>query len=204
MAAEFIHKYIPGTIPATILAMHGTGGDENDLLGVARAVFPGAAVLSPRGKTNEHGAYRFFPRLAPGVFDEEEIAIRTQELAEWLGWAAKEYGFDQTKLYALGYSNGANMAIATMLLYPGSIAGGVMLRPMPVIRPDPMPDLAGAPILIAAGEADPMVPVKSAHALAAMMAEAGAAVDFAVMESGHDLTPEDFSGAKRWFAALAG
>ncbi len=204
MAAEFIHKYLPGTLPVTILAMHGTGGDETDLLGVARAVFPGAAVLSPRGKTNEFGAYRFFSRLAPGQFDETEIAQRTAELAEWLEWAATEYGFDPKKLYALGYSNGANMAIATMLLYPGSIAGGVMLRPMPVIRPEPLPDLHGAPILLAAGETDPIVPAKAAHALATMLAQAGAAVDFAMMESGHDLTPEDFSGAKRWFETLVG
>jgi len=202
MPAEFLHTYIPGNSPVTILALHGTGGDENDLVGVARAVYPGAGILSPRGRVSEHGAARFFRRLAPGVFDEAEIRGRAAELAEWLQWAAGEYGFDPQRLYALGYSNGANMAIAAMLLHPGCLAGGVMLRPMEVIRPEPLPALAGAPILLAAGEADAIAPPRDAHRLARMLADAGAAVDFAVMECGHDLTPEDFSGAKRWFAQL--
>ncbi len=201
MPVEFIHKFEKGTLPMTVLALHGTGGDENDLLPIARAVAPGASILSPRGKANERGAYRFFARKAPGVFDENEVVNRAEELAEWLGWAVKEYGLDASKVYFLGYSNGANIANALMLLFPGVVAGGVMLRPMRVLRPDPLPDLAGAPVLIAAGREDGMMPAGEAEALGRLLAEAGAAVDFAMQDGvGHELTPQDFSLAKRWLA----
>ena len=201
MPVEFIHKFEKGTLPMTLLALHGTGGDENDLLPIARAVAPGASILSPRGRANERGAYRFFARKAPGVFDENEVVDRAEELAEWLGWAVQEYGLDASKVYFLGYSNGANIANALMLLFPGVVAGGVMLRPMRVLRPEPLPDLAGAPVLIAAGREDGLMPAGEAEALGRLLAEAGAAVDFAMQDGvGHELTPQDFSLAKRWLA----
>jgi phospholipase/carboxylesterase len=199
MPVEFIHKFEKGPLPMTVLALHGTGGDETDLLPIARAVAPGASILSPRGKANERGAYRFFARKAPGVFDQDEVLTRAEELAEWIGWAVKEYGLNASKIFALGYSNGANIATAVMLLHPGALAGGVLLRPMRVIRPDPLPDLGGAPVLIAAGREDGMMPAGEAEALGRLLAEAGAAVDFAMQdEIGHELTPQDFSLAKKW------
>jgi phospholipase/carboxylesterase len=114
----------------------------------------------------------------------------------------EEYGIDQTRLYCLGYSNGANIAVATMLLHPGTIAGGLLLRPMIVIRPDPLPDLAGAPVLISAGQHDGTVPSGGSEALGKMLSAAGAHVDIAIQNAGHDLTPADFNLGKQWFSKL--
>ncbi len=200
MAIEFIHQFVQGTSPLTILALHGTGGDENDLLPIARAVAPGASVLSPRGKAEENGAFRFFARRAPGVFDQDEVLTRAGELAEWVEGAARQYGLDASRVFALGYSNGANIANAVMMLHPGVLAGAVLLRPMRVIRPEPLPELGNAPVLIVSGKEDGMMPAGEGEALGRLLAEAGAAVDFALQDAGHELTPQDFSLAKRWLA----
>jgi len=186
----------------TLLALHGMGGDENDLLPVCRAVAPGASVLSPRGQAVEDGFFKFFSRLGPGLFDENEIRRRANDLAGWIGGAVAQYDLDASRVYVLGYSNGANIAVATMLLHPGVIAGGVLLRPRLVLKPEKLPDLNGAPLLIAAGGADPAIPVTEAEALGRLFSAANATVDLAVAESGHDLTPQDFNMAKRWFAQL--
>ena len=200
MAIEFIHQFVQGTSPLTILALHGTGGDENDLLPIARAVAPGASVLSPRGKAEENGAFRFFARRAPGMFDQDEVLTRAGELAEWVEGAARQYGLDASRVFALGYSNGANIANAVMMLHPGVLAGAVLLRPMRVIRPEPLPELGNAPVLIVSGKEDGMMPGGEGEALGRLLAEAGAAVDFALQDAGHELTPQDFSLAKRWLA----
>jgi phospholipase/carboxylesterase len=200
ISAEFIYQFVQGTLPTTILALHGTGGDENDLLPIARGVAPGLSVLSPRGKAVERGAFRFFSRLAPGVFDEQEIRSRAAELAEWIGAVVKERGLDPSRVYALGYSNGANIATALMLLHPGVLAGAVLLRPMATIRPEPLPQLADAPVLLIAGDQDETMQPGEAEKLGRLLAEAGAAVDFALQEAGHELTPQDFSLVKRWLA----
>jgi phospholipase/carboxylesterase len=202
MLADFEHLYTPGKLPATILLLHGTGGDEKDLIPVGRSLAPGAALLSQRGRVMEHGAPRFFSRIAPGVFDEEEIIRRAAELAAWIGDAVQEYKIDSTRLYALGYSNGANIATAVMLLHPGVLAGAALLRPMPIIRPEVIPLLHGAPVLISAGQEDPTVHVSDAEKLADLFASAGARVDVAIQNAGHDLTPADFSLAKQWFGTL--
>jgi phospholipase/carboxylesterase len=201
MPAEFVYQFVQGTSPTTILALHGTGGDENDLLPIARSVAPGASVISPRGKAVERGVFRFFSRLAPGVFDEKEIRSRAAELAEWIGGVVKERGLDPARVYALGYSNGANISTALMLLHPGVITGAVLLRPMVVVRPEPLPALADAPVLLVAGDQDQTMPAGEAEKLGRLLAEAGAAVDFAMQEDvGHELTPQDFSLVKRWLA----
>ena len=192
MPVEFVHKFLPGRLPATVLVLHGTGGDENDLIPVARALAPGAAILSPRGKVLEQGAPRFFSRIAPGVFDAKEVAQRAGELAEWIAQ------FKTTPIYALGYSNGANIAAAVMLLHPGTIAGAALLRPMVVIRPETLPDLNGAPVLISGGQDD----AKGAEDLGRLLSSAGAPVDIAIQNAGHELTPADFSLGKQWFARL--
>lgn len=196
MASEFIHKFVPGKLPATVLLLHGSGGDENDLLPVARALAPGAALLSPRGKVVDQGMVRFFK------VDRSDVKERAAELAEWIGAAAKEYGFDPARLYALGYSNGANIAAALMLLHPGAIAGACLLRTRAAAQPDAPPDLAGAPVLISAGQHDELIPSSEAEALAELLTQAGARVDLAIQNAGHDLTPADFSLAKQWFAKV--
>ena len=127
---DFIHKFIPGTSGRTLLLLHGTGGNESDLLPLGRALDPAAALLSPRGKILEHGMPRFFRRLAEGVFDEKDLILRTHELADFIAAAAVKYGFDPKQLIAVGYSNGANIAASTLLLRPGTLAGAALLRGM--------------------------------------------------------------------------
>lgn len=204
MLADFTHRFIEGKSPLTVLLLHGTGGDENDLLPVGRGLVPGANLLSPRGKVLEHGAPRFFSRIAPGVFDEKEIVARAAEFAMWLGEACEHYKLDPARLYALGYSNGANLATAVMLLHPGAMAGACLLRPLPVLKPATLPALQGAPVLISAGQDDVTAPPSQAEVLADIFAQAGARVDIAIQNAGHDLTPADFSLAKQWFAMLLG
>lgn len=200
MPASFTHRFEPGTSPFTLLVLHGTGGDENDLVSVGRMLAPAASILSPRGKVLEAGAPRFFARAAPGVFDADEIRSRAAELAGWIRQAAAEYKLDAGKIFALGYSNGANIASSVMLLDPGVIAGAVLLRPMAVIELKELPDLKGAPVLISAGKADSMTPPGDTENLARILTEAGATVDLAMQNAGHDLLPQDFAVAKRWLA----
>jgi predicted esterase len=180
----------------TVLLLHGSGGDENDLLPVARALAPGAAFLSPRGGVIDQGLTRFF-RL-----DKTDLAERAEELALRIESALTEHSRDRTRLYALGYSNGANMAAALMLLRPGLLAGACLLRARMVIEPATPPSLDGVPVLISAGQTDHLIPVAEAEALAKLLTSAGARVDLAVQNAGHDLTPADFSLAKQWFARI--
>src|ERR1035438_5581859 len=186
---EFVHKFLPGRLPVTVFLLHGSGGDENDLLPIAGALAPGAAVLSPRGNVVQHGARRFFAYPGPDGFDADEVRQRVDELAEWLGRMA----VDANPLYALGYSNGANMAAALMLLRPGTIAGACLFRSRAVITPAPLPDLKGVPFLISAGQSDNLIPPSAAEALGQLLTTAGARVDLAIQNAGHDLTPADFS-----------
>ena len=205
MSTEFIHKFLPGKLPATILVLHGAGGDENDLLPVARALAPGAAFLSPRGKVLEDGGVRrFFARVSPDVFDETEVRTRAAELAEWVGAAATQYGLDASRIYAMGFSNGASIAAAIMLLHPGVLAGGLLLRPRTILEPQEFPELKGAPVLVIAGDQDEKMPAGSAEKLARQLGRAGAAVEMAMLNSGHELTPQDFSLGKSWFGKMLG
>jgi predicted esterase len=198
MAAEFIHKFVPGRLPVTVLLLHGSGGDENDLLPVARAIAPGAAFLSPRGRVMDRGLLRFF------ALDKSDVKERAAELAEWVAEAVAKYEVDRTRLFALGYSNGANMAAALMLLHPGTIAGACLLRARTAVEPEVLPVLAGAPVLISAGQHDELIPPAGAQELAELLTHAGARVDLAVQNAGHELTPADFSLAKQWFGRVMG
>ena len=199
---DFVHKFKPGRLPVALLLLHGSGGDENDLLPVAAALAPGAAVLSPRGNVVEHGARRFFSYPGPGGFDADEARQRVDDMAEWIDRITKEYAIDPHRLYGLGYSNGANMAAAAMLLRPGTIAGACLLRSRAVVTPANLPDLKGAPVLISAGQTDHLIPPSAAEALGQLLTNAGARVDLAIQNAGHDLTPADFSLGKQWFAKL--
>jgi phospholipase/carboxylesterase len=199
---DFVHKFVPGRSPVTVLLLHGSGGDENDLLPVASALAPRAAFLSPRGSVVQHGAQRFFSYPGPDGFDADEIRQRVADLAGWIRRMTQQYAIDPQRLYALGYSNGANMAAATMLLEPGTIAGACLLRSRAVVSPAALPDLNGAPVLISAGQTDHLIPPSAAEALGQLLTSAGARVDLAIQNAGHDLTPADFSLTKQWFATL--
>src|SRR3990170_299226 len=146
---SFPHQFVPGASGRTLLLLHGTGGNENDLLSLGRALDPLAALLSPRGKVSENGMPRFFRRLAEGVFDEEDLILRTHELADFVKEASESYHFPARGVVAVGYSNGANIAGALLLLRPGVLRAAALLRSMVVLTPEPLPDLAGAPVLLA-------------------------------------------------------
>lgn len=194
-ALSYIHRFEPGTKAgaAPVLLLHGTGGNENDLLEIGRKIAPGSALLSPRGNVSEHGMPRFFRRFAEGVFDLEDVTRRTHELADFITAAAAGYGFEAGRLTALGYSNGANIAASLLLLRPEVLAQAVLLRPMVVLQPKRLPDLSGKHISLSSGRLDPIVPVDHPPRLAALLRQAGAQVDLHWGETGHQLTSADFT-----------
>jgi predicted esterase len=197
---DFVHHYQPGqTADApTLMLLHGTGGNEQDLLPVAPDLLPGAGVLSPRGKVLEHGMPRFFRRLAEGVFDLDDLRARTAELADFVAAAAAHYGFDPTRVVAVGFSNGANIAGSLLLLRPGVVQRAVLFRAMVPLVPDPLPSLPHTPVLISNGRADPIVPLAETERLAALLRAAGADVTLAWQNAGHHLIREDLDRARAW------
>ncbi len=202
--AGFAHNYLPGESGVTLLLLHGTGGNEDDLIPLGHQLLPDAAILSPRGKVSEHGAPRFFRRLAEGVFDHEDLVFRTHELADFVDRAAEEYGFDREKLVAVGYSNGANIAASLMLLHPGLLRAAVLLRAMVPFEPEETPDLSGMPVFLAAGRRDTMIPPVNTERLAAILEEAGADLDLRWKNVGHPLTYEELKEAGDWLSRLPG
>jgi phospholipase/carboxylesterase len=200
---SYTHRYEPGTIAGAppVLLLHGTGGNENDLLPLGRQVAPGSALLSPRGDVSEQGMPRFFRRFAEGVFDLDDVAARTHQLADFITAAAGKYSFDASALHALGYSNGANIAASLFLLRPDALAGAVLLRPMVVLEPQALPDLSGKRIGIVSGRHDPIVPVDHPTRLAELFRRAGATVDLHWLNTGHQLTDVDLELANRFLAA---
>ena len=198
----FVHRFFPGESGATLLLLHGTGGDENDLVPLGRELAPEAAILSPRGKVSEYGAARFFRRLAEGVFDHEDLVFRTHELADFIEATSEEYGFDLSKLVAVGYSNGANTAASLMLLHPGLLRAAVLFRAMVPFEPEDVPDLSGMPIFLAAGRMDRMIPPENTERLVKILREAGADLDLRWRNTGHALTYEEVAEAKEWLSGL--
>ena len=205
MTAElgFPHVFKPAQTPGapTLLLLHGTGGDEHDMLPLG-GLAPGAALLSPRGKVLEHGMPRFFRRLAEGVFDVEDLKFRAHELADFIGAAAARYGFDPARVIALGYSNGANIASAIMLLRPGVLRRGVLLRAMVPLEPEPLPSIDGTRVLISNGRMDPIVSPDETERLAKLLQRAGADVEVHWQPAGHQLMPGDFAVAKTWLQSI--
>lgn len=197
----FIHRFVPApqSPPERILLLlHGTGGNENDMIPLGRDLDPAAALLSLRGNVLENGMPRFFRRLAEGVFDEEDVVRRANELADFIPAAAAKYEFDPAMLTAVGYSNGANIAGAVLLLRPGVIKSAVLLRAMVPLTPAVLPDLAGTCIMICSGTRDPIVPIENAERLAAMLREGGAEVTLRFEDAGHQLVFEETAAAKKW------
>jgi predicted esterase/catechol 2,3-dioxygenase-like lactoylglutathione lyase family enzyme len=203
-ALGFIHRYIPPAAEGelaggtTLLLLHGTGGDEEDLLPLGRALLPGAGMLSPRGKVLERGAPRFFRRLAEGVFDQKDLALRTEELADFVETATKVYELERDGIVAVGFSNGANIAASMLLRRPGVLRGAVLLSPMVPLELDTLPDLRGTSVFIGAGRADPIAPAAQAERLADMLREAGADVTLHWEPGGHTLTPREVDAARQW------
>ena len=202
----FIHQFIPASNRPdriTLLLLHGTGGDELDLVPLGRELYPRAAILSPRGKILESGMPRFFRRLAEGVFDTEDLKFRTHELADFLENASKVYGFDLRYLVSVGYSNGANIASSLMLLHPEVMSSAVLFRAMIPFMPERIPNLSAKDIFLGSGENDPIVPREQTETLFRLFEEAGANIVLHWQKnSGHELGYDEISAAREWLSNL--
>jgi phospholipase/carboxylesterase len=212
----FIHRFIPsknegsgarirreqgskGKVFTTFLLLHGTGGNEEDLMPLAYEIDKRPAILSPRGKVLENGvAPRFFRRLAEGVFDIEDLKFRTNELADFVNDASKFYGFDLQRIIAIGYSNGANIASSILLLRPEILSAAILFRAMVPLVPDIIPDLTNKHIFMSSGLYDPIIPKQETERLFGLFKKAGAKVSLNWQDSGHDLRMEEVQKAKEW------
>lgn len=198
----FVHKFVPASPlvpdPATLLLLHGTGGDENDLLTLGNELWPGAALLGVRGQVLENGMPRFFRRFAEGVFDVADLKFRTDELAQFIDAASKRYDFSKRKLIAVGYSNGANIAASLILLHPHHLAAAVLFRAMVPFAPDIIRDFGNLSVFIGAGARDPIVSPEQPHELVGIFESGGASVVLSWHQGGHELGSDDVESAKRW------
>ena len=201
----FIHKFIPSEESSkdhdslTLLLLHGTGGEENDLIPVAKMLeITNASILSPRGKVLENGMPRFFRRLAEGVFDIEDLKFRTNELADFVCDASKTYAFDLNRIMAIGYSNGANIAASLLLLRPEILFSAILFRPMIPLVPEPLPNLSNKRVLVSAGLRDPIVASYQTKDLIDLLIRVGANVSVQWQNSGHELTQRDVKLAREW------
>ena len=200
-ALDFQHRFVPATPGGpsyALLLLHGTGGDENDLIPLGRMLAPGAALLSPRGKVLEHGAPRFFRRLAEGVFDLEDLERRTHELAAFVRDAGSVYALPANGLIAVGFSNGANIAASLLLRHPGLLRGAVLIRAMVPFEPDAPAALTGTRVLMLSGRQDPLVPPSQSERLATILQSSGADVTLEWSPGGHQLTQGDVTAAAAW------
>ncbi len=198
---SFLHRYEPATEPGRppLLLLHGTGGDENDLIPLGRIISPGSALLSPRGKVLENGMPRFFRRLAEGVFDEDDVRFRAGELADFVAEASKVYGLEAP--IAVGFSNGANIAAAMLMLRPEALSGAALLRAMVPLSEPPQADLTDKRVLIVSGAMDPIIPADNAARLAASLSAAGAQIQHHTLPTGHGLSQTDLQLLVNWLTA---
>jgi phospholipase/carboxylesterase/glyoxalase family protein len=195
----FVYKFVPSVgSRTTLLLLHGTGGDENDLLPIGHQLLPGAALLSPRGRVLENGRPRFFRRLAEGVFDLEDLAIQTEALAQFIKQAAGEHDFETRGVVAVGYSNGANIAGSLLLTEPHLLTAAVLFRPMVPFVPDSPPELKNVVALLAAGRKDPIASPQQISALTKILESGGARVSTHWHDGGHELAQDDLEAAKKW------
>ena len=198
----FIHQFIPAKRPGLppLLLLHGTGGDEHDLIPLGERLSPGAALLSPRGKVSENGMPRFFRRLASGVFDLDDLKARTAELAQFIAQARGAYCLAAPVV--LGFSNGANIAASLLLSQPAALSGAVLLRAMLPFEPQILPGLKNKPVLLLLGASDTMIPAASSQRLAAVLQSAGVRLTAKTLPAGHNLTQDDLVIAKNWLEQL--
>jgi phospholipase/carboxylesterase len=200
--SDFIHEFVPGKSERTLLLLHGTGGNERDLLPLGRELDPNASLLSTRGKVLENGMPRFFRRLAEGVFDLDDLKHRTHELADFVAAAAQHYEFASDEVVAVGYSNGANIAASMLLLRPEILSAAILFRAMVPLIPDKLPDLSPVRVWIGAGDQDPIVPASETKRLAELLRRAGADVTIRFAKAGHGLTNRDVEAARHWLGEL--
>lgn len=195
------HVFQKGNDPSrpTLLLLHGTGGNEHDLLPLAEIIDKDANVLSIRGNVLENGMPRFFKRLAEGVFDEEDLIFRTTELNNFLDEAAEKYEFDRTNITAVGYSNGANIAASLMFHYENALKTAILHHPMVPRRGIKLPNLAEKRVFIAAGTNDPICPPQESEELNELLANAGAEVELHWENRGHQLTMNEVNAATAWY-----
>lgn len=201
----FEYEYLPaapGSSGVTLLLLHGTGGDEHDLIPLGRAISATDALLSPRGKVLERGMPRFFRRLAEGVFDIEDLHRRTAELGDFVRAATAEHGLDADRVVAVGLSNGANIAASVLLSDASVLRGAVLFRAMVPFEPSERTDLSGRGVLVAAGTADPLIDRAGTSRLIEVLEERGATVEVVWQRAGHGLVQEDLTAAQRWLSEL--
>ena len=202
MSMDFIHEFVPGISDRTLLLLHGTGGNERDLVPLGRELDPNAALLSPRGKVLENGMPRFFRRLAEGVFDLEDLRERTNELADFIAAAVRQYRLAADQIVAVGYSNGANIAASMLLLRPEILHAAILFRAMVPLVPENLPDLSSVRVWIGAGDQDPIIPASEAQSLAELLRRAGADVTIRFANASHALTEADLKTARHWLEEL--
>jgi len=198
---SFIHHFEPASDPAsrlTLLMLHGTGGNEHDLLPLGERLAPGAALLSPRGQVLERGMPRFFRRIAEGVFDLDDLRARTEELADWIEVQTRERKIDPSRLVAVGFSNGANIAASLLLMRPAVLAGAVLLSPMVPFEPEQPPKLAGKPVMIVYGRHDPLAPPEQPRRLGEILASGGADVNILETDEGHTIAISSIGPIREW------
>ena len=195
---DFIHEFVSGSSERTLLLLHGTGGNEHDLLSLGRELDQNASLLSPRGQVLENGMPRFFRRLAEGVFDLEDLKRRTHELADFVAAAAEHYQFATNQVIAVGYSNGANIAASLLLLRPQTLHGAILFRVMVPLIPPAQPDLSSVRVWIGAGDNDPIIPTSESQRLAELLRRAGADVTIRFFNSGHNLTNDEIETGRDW------
>ena len=199
---DFVHEFVPGSSKRTLLLLHGTGGNEHDLIPLGREIDPAAAILSPRGKVLENGMPRFFRRIAEGIFDEEDLKRRTHELAEFVAAAAQHYELAADKIVAVGYSNGANIAASLLLLRPETLRAAILFRAMVPLIPEKLPDLSSARVWIGAGNQDPIIPTSETQRLVDLLRSARADVTIRFVNAGHGLTNNEIEIVRDWLMNL--
>ena len=199
----FVHEFVPGSSKRTLLLLHGTGGNERDLILLGREIDPTAAILSPRGKVLENGMPRFFRRFAEGIFDEEDLKKRTHELADFVGAAAEHYEFAADQVVAVGYSNGGNIAASLLLLRPGTLRAAILFRAMVPLVPEKLPDLSLLRVWIGAGNQDPIIPTSETQRLVELLRNARADVTIRFFTAGHNLTNHEIEIAREWLMSSA-
>lgn len=201
---SFIHIYNEPLMGNTtiFLLLHGTGGDENDLIQLAKMIDPQAGILSLRGNIDENGMNRFFERKAMGVLDEESLKKETVKLYDFLNAAASEYHFKKEQLVVLGYSNGANIASSLLFHYKDAFNQGMLLHPMVPLRTVELPDLSRQRLFIGAGENDPICPPEETEELEQMLSKTGASITMYWGKDGHSLSQNELNAASMWYENL--
>ncbi|WP_018633848.1 alpha/beta hydrolase [Neomegalonema perideroedes] len=181
-----------------LLALHGTGGDERQFVELARWIAPGAALVAPRGDVSEHGANRFFRRKAEGVYDMEDLALRTSKMIGFAEEIRAEH--PGRPLFAFGYSNGANILASALFGRPELFERAALLHPLIPWTPAPQPGLQDKPIFVSAGRRDPICPLPASLALIEHLRTQGAAVESLIHPGGHEFVPEEAEALRKFLS----